>query len=610
MNFRSDISFLRAFSVIAVVLYHFKFAFFNGGFIGVDIFFVISGYLMTRIVLSNFEKNNFKLLEFYQKRVVRIFPALLVMTTIFAAIIYFLLPTQFINYLKLYFSSIGFFSNIYYYLNSGYFDSSSQFNILLHTWSLSVEWQFYMIYPLILLIVKKIYLNNLKLFRGIFIAIIALSIVSMIFHSSFDKSFSFYIFYPRAWEMMIGGLAFLFENKAKNINRNLKFGLVSFSLIMITYMVYSVNEHSWPSLLTLIPVSLTSLILLLNIDVKIFRNKLIKFFGDISYSLYLWHWPIYVCSLFFGLNDRLRYRVAFIFISIIFATLSYFLIEKKNYNRKSNVILITTLVLFSLSFSLSKLNPKYLFEKSEAKLVYAASEYKSSSNTYKQYSSRNRHLMHDQSLKDYKFIKPDKSKKNILLVGDSHAAMFSQTLNELINNDNYRLIQTTADASFPIINSETIYKGPKDFFNFFYKNYFPENHDKIDLVLICSFYSAYSKDDLTKKIDFTESYFKKYNTPVMYLGQTDVYPLDYPTLYYLKNTYDIEKPSDNNTAETNEFLNNKLKDKYVDLLSLKIKKVDESGEPYMFDTNHLTLYGSEQYKKILKNKIYSKISGL
>lgn len=125
MKFRNDISFLRALSVVAVLLYHFKFSFFRGGFIGVDIFFVISGYLMTRIILSGLSDNNFSLSDFYRKRLMRIFPALLAMITFFGILIYFCIPTQWLIYTKQCFASSLFFSNIaFYYWDAGYFRGS------------------------------------------------------------------------------------------------------------------------------------------------------------------------------------------------------------------------------------------------------------------------------------------------------------------------------------------------------------------------------------------------------------------------------------------------------------------------------------------------------
>ena len=151
MKFRNDIGALRALAVLAVLFFHFKIPYFDGGFSGVDIFFVISGYLMTHIILKGFEDHIFSFRQFYIKRIVRIIPALLFLI-IGLAIIgnLILLPNDLQQLGNNSFFSILFISNIDYYIHSGYFDLASQNNILLHTWSLSVEWQFYLLYPVLL----------------------------------------------------------------------------------------------------------------------------------------------------------------------------------------------------------------------------------------------------------------------------------------------------------------------------------------------------------------------------------------------------------------------------------------------------------------------------
>ncbi|MDR6404580.1 MULTISPECIES: acyltransferase family protein [Chryseobacterium] len=610
MKFRADISFLRAISVLAVLLYHYKISALKGGFIGVDIFFVISGYLMTKIILTGIKNDNFHILDFYKKRVIRIFPALLCTITFFAVVIYILIPTQFISYMKLFSSSSLFFSNIYYYLNSGYFDISSQYNFLLHTWSLSVEWQFYMIYPIILLVFKKMYKTNENKFKLYFFGLIIISFSSMLLHNTSNKPLSFYMFYPRAWEMMFGGLAFLFEKQMKSINKNIKVAVVIFSLVTIVFFLSFVNEKSiaWPSNVTIIPVVLTTLILLFNVDIKLFNNKIVKFIGDISYSLYLWHWPFYVLSLYFAVNGRLRYRLTFIFLSLIFSILTYYFIEKKNYYKQYKMVLGTALVLFIISFSLSQTNSEYILTTDNAKLADAATNYKYSDDAYAQYSLFNKHFSATYSLKDYNLANLKLSdQKNIILLGDSHAAMFSKTLKGLLKNSNYSLIQATADATYPMTNAQGFYKGPKDFFNYFYNIYYPKNYKKISLIVICSNYSGYDKEDLIKNINFTEGYFQKFQTPVIYLGQTDMYSMDYPTHYYLDTNYNIQNKEDNalkyKTHKTNKYLKERLGSKYIDLLGRKILKITQNGTPYMYDSNHLTYAGSEQYKSLIYNSL-------
>jgi peptidoglycan/LPS O-acetylase OafA/YrhL len=610
MKFRNDITFLRFISVIAVLFYHFKFSFFRGGFIGVDVFFVISGYLMTRIILTGVENNIFNYWDYLQKRINRIVPALLVMISFFAITIYFLLPTQFLSYIKSYFSSSLFFSNIYYYLNSGYFDGSSQFNFLLHTWSLSVEWQFYLIYPLILLLFKKLYLRNKKAFNIVFISILALSFISMIFHHQ-DQSYSFYIFYCRAWEMMFGGIAFLFAERVKNFSDKSRNIIVTSALIIILGSIYIINSHSvqWPSSLTLIPVASTTVILLCNVKWSIFENRIISFIGNISYSLYLWHWPFYVLSLFFSVNDRLRYKIALILLSLIFSSLSFFLVEKRNYQNKSIVIAAVSVFLFLISYSISVKIPENMFDNKIEKLVIAKTKYVDSKVAADQYSLNNKYFNYDQKFSEYNLqkIQIDKSKKYIVLIGDSHAGMFAETLHKIVKNTSYELLQITADGTYPMVNSKTQFSGPRDFFNYFFKIYFPKIKSNIALVIINSNYSAYSHNDLAGKINFTEKYFTENKVNNLYLGQTPQYYLDFPTQFYIENKYKIihrnQKYVDKKTIDTDLYLKNKLGEKYIELLNYNVKKIADNGTPFINDTNHLTSYGTQQYRPKIESFI-------
>ncbi|WP_312390814.1 acyltransferase family protein [Chryseobacterium sp.] len=607
MKFRNDISFLRAFSVIVVLLYHFKFSFFKGGFTGVDIFFVISGFLMTKIILSKFESGTFEYWEYIQKRVARIIPALLVMIAFFIPVIYFVIPTQFIQYLRSFFSSSLFFSNIYYYLNSGYFDGSSQANFLIHTWSLSVEWQFYMIYPIILMLFRKLYLNNKKRFSVIFIALIAISFITMIIH---NQSYSFYMFYTRAWEMMFGGIVFLFESRAKNIHKKTRNIIFSISLASLFGSIFFINSHtiSWPSVYTLIPVIATTLILFLNVDYKIFENKLVRFLGDISYSLYLWHWPFFVISMFFGLNLRMRHRVIFIILSLIFAISSYYLIEKRNY-RNSKYIIFASINCFLVGFGITFINPNKIFNDEKSKLAYASSLYNKSSIASKQYDFGGRYFSTTNLFSEYDLsnLKIKTNKKYILLLGDSHAGMFSQSLHNIVKNTKYELLQVTADATYPMIDSPTEFEESKKFFNHFFKLEYPKIKDQIVLVIINSNYNGYKLDQLKHKINFSEKFFKK---KAIYLGITPTYPIDYPTYYYIKEKYNIVPTAssafERHTNETNNILKNKLKERYIDLLSVKINKVP-NGNPYIYDQHHMTYWGTEEYENTIKNTILSNI---
>lgn len=613
LKFRYDISFLRALSVLAVVFYHFNFDFFKGGFVGVDIFFVISGYLMTKIILSGFDKDNFDVLEFYKKRVVRIFPALLTMILIFGLVVYALIPTQFILYLNSAFSSSLFFSNIYYFLNNGYFDQSSHSNFLLHTWSLSVEWQFYMILPLLLLIFKNTYKKNRQKFNFIFITITGLSFVSMLVHNFYSSTFSFFIFYTRAWEMMLGGMSFLYEKELQKISQKIKPIIIGACFLVIAYFIIKTEDTSWPSVITLIPVVCIALIIGINQEFKIYKNGIIKYLGDISYSLYLYHWPLFVISFFFGL-ERLRYSIIFIVLSIILSVLSYHFVEKRDYSKKVKQVLLCSAILFGICFFLSKIDAN-LYLKNTGTFTNVTANYKNSITAKKQYNLESQHFNGTRNFVDFdkSFLNiPNNHKKNIVLLGDSHAGMFAQTINNITTENNYNLIQITADGTYPMKDSEGILKGSVDYFNYIFKNYLPKNYRKIDLVVIISNYAAYPRGKLDQKIKFSQDYFSKYNIPVLFIGQTENYPIDFPTYYYSKKKYNINYPNEEslfeNTAKINSYLKENLGSQYINLLELNVKQLSPKNYPYLYDKNHLTYYGTEQYKEVIHKEINKNIN--
>lgn len=606
-SFRYDISFLRAISVIFVLLYHFKFKLFQGGFIGVDVFFVISGYLMTMIILNGFSKNNFKLSDFYKRRVIRIIPPLLFLIIIFGLSVYFILPTQFFNYSKSAFSSSLFFSNIYYYLNSNYFDDSSQYNFLLHTWSLSVEWQFYMIYPLILLLFRKYYINYPNKFKLIFLLLMLNSFALMLFHNNNESIYSFYIFYPRAWEMMAGGLAFLFSSYAIKISKNIKSILVTISFIIICICVYIINEYEfgfqWPSFITTIPVFFTTLIIFLNVDFKFFKNKVVTYLGNISYSLYLWHWPIYVISLYYGLNDRLRYKIFFILVSTIGAIVSYHLIEKRDLRKYSQYTILTSLACFVFFYSINHVNPNFIFkDKKNANLAFYASNYKYSEDVAIQYNLRTKHFMHTQKFNEWNssVLKISSDKKNIILLGDSHAGMFAKSLEDFYLNSNLNLIQITADATLPMYNSNTKFIECQKYFNYIFSKFLPENYKAIEYVIINLNYINYKRSDLEEYINYIENYFFMHSIKTIYIGQNDSYLFDFPSYHYIGNN---TVAKNYNLDSVNDFMNNKMGEKYIDIYSLPIEKVNNDGIPYIYDHGHLSKYGTDYYLNLIAKKL-------
>lgn len=324
MEFRKDINGLRAFAVIAVVLFHFNTAWSPGGFAGVDVFFVISGFLMTSIIFRGIEQKSFSVMKFYIARANRIIPALALLC--FVLLIggwFYLTPFEYQALGKHAASSVSFVSNFIYLTEAGYFAASSHEKWLLHTWSLSVEWQFYIIYPLILLALRKFMsINAMK------IAVVIGTVLGFIFciWATYKyPSASYYLFPTRAWEMMIGGVAYLYPFKMQE-NRKKIVELIGLALIVGSCFFISATDP-WPGYLAIFPVLGSFLIIQAQRnDSFITGNVIFQKIGSWSYSIYLWHWPLVV--IIYTLNLPIIYAYFGMALSVLLGYLSYKYVEK------------------------------------------------------------------------------------------------------------------------------------------------------------------------------------------------------------------------------------------------------------------------------------------
>lgn len=336
MNFRYDINGLRAVAVIAVVLFHFNPIWLPGGFAGVDVFFVISGFLMTGIICKGIEQGHFSLWQFYKNRAYRIIPALAVLciSVVFFGW-FFIGPVDYEALGKHVSTSIGFISNFRYWEESGYFDVSSKGKWLLHTWSLSVEWQFYLIYPLILLFISKICsFNRLK----IIVAISAMvGFVFSVIATYKWPTAAYYLLPSRAWEMLIGGVAYLFPINSLLKNKYHKLlELIGFFLVLGSFFWMS-DKNPWPGYLAALPVLGAFIVIQANRNQdSLVNNYVFQLLGKCSYSIYLWHWPVVVFLYYFSIQGDKSDFVGII-LSLLLAFLSYKYIElidfKANYNK-------------------------------------------------------------------------------------------------------------------------------------------------------------------------------------------------------------------------------------------------------------------------------------
>jgi len=333
LQYRKEIDGLRAIAVLPVILFHAGGFGFTGGYIGVDIFFVISGYLITTIIIDELAQNKFSIKNFYERRAKRILPALsavLIMTTILAFVF---MPANLLkSYANSLMSVVTFTSNFHFFTTSGYFSTVSDQKPLLHTWSLAVEEQFYLFFPLML---GYLWAKGKKHITQV---IVVLSIISLLLaHFLAVNSFAdanFYLIFSRAWELFAGALIALTNIQTINIKKWQRESLGFIGLALIAYSIFAFDNHTlFPSFYALIPIIGTVLIISFStIETLVGRflaNRLFVGIGLISYSLYLWHQPFFAFLRLKSVGEpEMKLFLVAIALSFILAILSYQYVEK------------------------------------------------------------------------------------------------------------------------------------------------------------------------------------------------------------------------------------------------------------------------------------------
>ena len=327
MLYRREIDGLRALAVLPVILFHAGFNIFSGGFVGVDIFFVISGYLITTIIHAEMEQGKFSVINFYERRARRILPALFVVMLACIPIAFLvLLPNDMQSFSKSLIAVSIFASNILFRHESGYFDIASELKPLLHTWSLAVEEQFYLIFPFLLMMFWK---SDRKKILIILSAIFFVSFGLAEWGSYAKPSSAYFLLLARGWELLVGAFAAFFLSR-KNYSEFTKnfceiAGWVGFALILYAIFMHSKNTP-YPGVYALVPtVGALLIILFAKQDTtlgKFLGNKIFVSFGLISYSAYLWHQPLFA----FARNQSITEPDHMIFsvLSVLTFILAYF----------------------------------------------------------------------------------------------------------------------------------------------------------------------------------------------------------------------------------------------------------------------------------------------
>lgn len=469
-NYRADIDGLRAVAAIAVVAFHGFPAIMSGGYIGVSIFFVISGYLISTILFKGFDKNNFDFVDFYIKRIRRIFPSLIVIL-FFAFFLGWLvlLPDEFILLGKYVAGGSIFIDNFLAWSNAGYFDKNAELKPLLHLWSLGIEEQFYIFWPLTLWLFWRLKIN----FWVPVALFIAISFGLNLHEISLNPTAAFYAPWTRMWEILSGGLlAYIHLYKSKYslftagsfsillrfFQRNTVMNISAcMGLFILLYGIFAFDKTTvYPGVNALVPIIGALLLIAAGPDTVINKfllsNKLIIFFGVISYPLYLWHWTLLsFLRLMVGGEPAISLKLLAISLSIIFSWLTYVCIENPirigGYRTAKTVLLCFALMSCGTIGCLVYANdgiPSRLAKHYQNISLF--NDVKEADEVCKKkYPVANRYCL----LSD-----PDKP-ATVVLMGDSHANRLFKSLSTYYSSSNENLLQIGEAGCLPFYNIDT-----------------------------------------------------------------------------------------------------------------------------------------------------------
>ena len=336
-DYRPDIDGLRAISVLSVILFHVEKSLIPGGFVGVDIFFVISGFLISRNIIENIDRGRFSIYDFYIRRIRRIIPAMAVVVAATLMVSYFvMIPEDTVATSKSAVWSLGSAANIYFWLNqdTSYFAADSRELPLLHLWSLGVEEQFYLLWPVVLLLFYTRMMAKNFLIVAIVCAAASFFLGDIVFEIS--PSFAYYMLPTRSGELLLGAIvAVLVENRwALRLKREYVFPMAVFGVGLLVGSLFLLSEdRPFPGVRSLFPTAGAAVLILAGSVQDNPVSKLLSFrplvgIGLVSYSAYLWHWPLLAFARYGYGQLTVPLGVAMIAATLVLATASYYFVEQ------------------------------------------------------------------------------------------------------------------------------------------------------------------------------------------------------------------------------------------------------------------------------------------
>ena len=462
--YRPEIDGLRAVAIIPIVLFHAGYETLSGGYVGVDVFFVISGYLITSIILNQLDQNRFSFLDFYNRRAKRILPALfLVLLVSIPFAVALMLPSALKDFGRSLISVATFSANFYFRNSTDYFAPAANQIPLLHTWSLAVEEQFYLLYPASLYLLWRKNRRHALLILGI-AAMISFAL-SLIGSRNFPIS-NFYLLPTRAWELLLGAIAVLLERKSSAIHLDKTLVADGLSLVGLGSIVYSVfaldDQMAFPGAYALFPVVGSFLFILYSrngvLSRELLSAKPVVYVGKLSYSLYLWHFPVIAFAGFFRLVKEIDVGpVPLILLTVALSVLSFNLVEnpvRHSRLKKHKLIAASALGSFAfLALGYTIFNETDFYRKyNERQIRFMAS-----------LSEPSREQSWDKC-SNAEIDKPcvagdTDAATRVVLFGDSHAFTLFHPLSEEISSRHEKLVLYTDGNCPPIFATEDELRG-------------------------------------------------------------------------------------------------------------------------------------------------------
>ena len=587
MKYRAEIDGLRALAVIPVILFHAGFELFSGGFVGVDVFFVISGYLITTILINEIDSQQFSIINFYERRARRILPALsFVMLVCIPFAWMWMLPDPLENFGQSLIATTFSANNVLLFLTSGYWDLASEFKPLLHTWSLGVEEQYYILFPIFLLVFWRF---DKKVLLLVISTIALVSLALSEWTSRVNPEAGFYLIHTRAWELFAGSIAAFFVQKRGVLKNNL-LALIGLGLIIFSIFAYD-QSTPFPSLYTLVPVCGVVLLILFadseTIAARLLSYKVFVGIGLISYSAYLWHQPLFAFAKIYNKVEPSEFlNVILIFATLVLSYISWMYIEKPF--RKKDVVSPKLLVSSLLIVSGVIVSFGYFAHKTHGFVARVFDDNVSSADMYISYNQRNFSFKHDSFESD--------ERPNILVVGNSFGRDFVNVLRETYDVASLNLIYRDDFDTCSLLNDDAGLKLASD----------------ANLIIFASNYSVNDNACNLSVIAFAEQ-----NNAATYFIGTKQFGFNHNWIARTNNDERVllRNPVLENTMESDRLAFESIpNDNYISIMRPLTNEegvlvTDEFGRLISSDRAHLTKYGAILIGRdiILKSPLHTSI---